>query len=163
MIPYKFVSPAMSEMRIDYAQLEPDSVKAVYALKNYVKGTGLEQSLINLIEIRASQINGCAYCLDMHTQDAIADGESPQRIFCLSAWRESPLYTEREMAAIEFTEAVTAISLKGVGDELYERVRKSFSDREYIALIMAINTINCWNRLSIACGLTAGMYVRKKE
>lgn len=150
-------------MRIDYAELEPDAGKAVYALKNYVRGTGLEQSLISLIEMRASQINGCAYCLDMHTQDAIAEGESEQRIFCLSAWRESPFYSERERAALEFTEAVTAISLNGVSDELYEKVRRSFSDREYIALIMAINTINCWNRLSISCGLTAGLYKRNES
>jgi len=150
------------EVRINYGELEPGAVKAVYALKEYVKGTGLEPSLISLIEIRASQINGCAYCLDMHTTDAMAEGESEQRIFCLSAWRESPFYTERERAAMEFTEAVTAISLNGVSDHLYKRVRKSFSEREYIALIMAINTINCWNRLSIACGHTAGMYVRKK-
>ena len=162
MIPFQFMPWVMSNMRIDYAELEPEAVKAVYAMKNYVKGTGLEPSLISLIEIRASQINGCAYCLDMHTQDAIAEGESEQRIFCLSAWRESPFYTEKERLSLEFTEALTQISRNGVSDELYEKVRKSFSEREYIALIMAINTINCWNRLSVACGKTAGMYVRKK-
>ncbi len=150
-------------MRINYGELEPGAVKAVYALKEYVSGTGLEQSLISLIEIRASQINGCAYCLDMHTQDAIAEGETEQRIFCISAWRDAPFYTERERAALALTEAVTLISKDGVTDELYQRVMQNFNEHEYVGLLMAINTINCWNRLSIACGRTAGMYKRKKS
>ncbi len=150
-------------MRINYGELEPGAVKAVYALKEYVSGTGLEQSLISLIEIRASQINGCAYCLDMHTQDAIAEGETEQRIFCISAWRDAPFYTERERAALALTEAVTLISKDGVKDELYQRVMQNFNEHEYVGLLMAINTINCWNRLSIACGRTAGMYKRKKS
>jgi len=148
-------------MRINYAQLEPGAVTAMRALQEYVKKTNLEKSLISLIEIRASQINGCAFCLDMHTQDAIAEGETEQRIFCISAWRESSFYTERERAALELTEAVSLISRSGVSDELYQRVMKSFNEHEYIALLMAINTINCWNRLSIACGWEAGMYKRK--
>ena len=150
-------------MRINYGELEPGAVKAVYALKEYVSGTGLEQSLISLIEIRASQINGCAYCLDMHTQDAIAEGETEQRIFCISAWRDAPFYTERDRAALALTEAVTLISKDGVTDELYQRVMQNFNEHEYVGLLMAINTINCWNRLSIACGRTAGMYKRKKS
>ena len=149
-------------MRIKYTQLEPGVVTAMRALQEYVKKTNLEKSLISLIEIRASQINGCAFCLDMHTQDAIAEGETEQRIFCISAWRESPFYTERERAALELTEAVTLISRSGVNDELYQRVMRSFDEREYIALLMAINTINCWNRLSIACGSQAGTYKRRQ-
>ena len=150
-------------MNVDYAKLEPGSVKAVYALMEYVEGTGLEKSLRNLIMIRASQINGCAYCLDMHTQDAIAEGETEQRVFCISVWRESPFYTERERAALELTEAVTLISREGVSQELFHKVMQNFNENEYVGLLMAINTINCWNRLSIACGKTAGMYKRKGD
>ncbi|MDA8054550.1 MAG: carboxymuconolactone decarboxylase family protein [Thermoplasmatales archaeon] len=147
-------------MRIDYERLEPNAVKAILGLKEFVRTTGLDESLIGLIEIRSSQINGCAYCLDMHTQDATAMGEKEQRIFCISAWRDAPFFSDREKVALEFTEAVTRISENGVDDDLYNRVRTHFNEREFIGLVMAINTINCWNRISISCGLTAGMYKR---
>ena len=150
-------------MIIDYGVLAPNAVKAVLGLKEFVKTTGLDESLVSLIEIRASQINGCAYCLDMHTQDAIALGEKEQRIFCISAWRDAPFYSDREKLALELTEAVTKISENGVSDELYKRVITHFTELEFIGLVMAINTINCWNRLSISCGLTAGMYKRSAE
>jgi AhpD family alkylhydroperoxidase len=141
-------------------KLESNARNAVLGLEEFVRTVGLEESLINLVDIRASQINGCAYCLDMHTQDAIAMGEKEQRIFCLSAWHDPPFYTERGKLALELTEAVTRISAYGLSDDLNNRVRTSFSEREFIGLIMAINTINCWNRLAISCGLTAGMYKR---
>ncbi|QRF76443.1 alkylhydroperoxidase AhpD family core domain protein [Thermoplasmatales archaeon] len=147
-------------MRVEYGKIEPEAVKIVSRLSAFARERGIEESLVSLIEIRASQINGCAYCLDMHTQDAMAAGEKEQRIFCLSAWRDSPFFTEREQAALELTEAVTRISDLGVPDELYQRVMKKFNEHEYVALLMAINAINCWNRLSIACGRTAGMYRR---
>jgi AhpD family alkylhydroperoxidase len=149
-------------MRIDYGIVAPNAGKAILGLKEFVRTIGLDEPLISLIEIRASQINGCAYCLDMHTQDAIALGEKEQRIFCISAWREAPFYSDRERLTLELTEAVTKISENGVGDDLYNRVLANFSEQEFIGLVMAINTINCWNRLSISCGLTAGMYKRSQ-
>ncbi len=150
-------------MRVNYGKLEPNARDAILELSKYVRSRGLDQTLLNLIEIRASQINGCAYCLDMHTQDAIAVGEKEQRIFCISAWRESPFFTERERVVLELTEAVTKISERGVPDDLFKRVMGQFSEKEFVVLLMAINTINCWNRMAISCGYTAGLYRRNSE
>ncbi len=149
-------------MRINYDEVEPESDKGIYKMIEYVKKTGLENSLLNIIYLRASQINGCAYCTDMHTQDAIADGESVQKINCVSIWRESPFFSSRERAALEFTESLTQVSKNGIPDELYDRVRGEFNDHQYVALIMAVNIINSWNRLMISCGGTAGLY-RNRE
>ncbi|MGH7620244.1 MAG: carboxymuconolactone decarboxylase family protein, partial [Gemmatimonadaceae bacterium] len=118
---------------------------------------GLEHSLLELVKLRASQINGCAYCLDMHAKDARAAGESEQRICVLSTWREAPFYSARERAALAWTEAVTLINA-GVTDELYESVREHFNEKELVDLTMAIITINGWNRLAIGLGADVGSY-----
>jgi len=146
------------EPRMVYAQVDPDSLEAMMHLETYVRHSGLDSKLLELIKIRASQINGCAYCLDMHTKDARAIGETEQRIYALNAWRETPFYSEAEQAALEFTEALTFVSTSRVPDDLYERVRKHFDEKQYVQLIMAINTINSWNRLSVATGAVPGDY-----
>lgn len=146
------------EPRMVYAQVEPDSLKAMMHLETYVRHTGLDSKLLELIKIRASQINGCAYCLDMHTKDARATGETEQRIYALNAWREAPFFTDVERAALELTEALTLVSTSRVPDDLYDRVRTHFNEKQYVQLVMAINTINTWNRLSIATGAVPGDY-----
>ncbi|MFE4705528.1 carboxymuconolactone decarboxylase family protein [Peribacillus simplex] len=146
------------EQRINYMKTNWEVVKLMMGLEEYKKTTGIDSELIELIKIRASQINGCAYCLDMHTKDARAMGETEQRIYCLSAWRESPFYSEPERAALELTEAVTAISANGVPDELYERVRLHFDEKQYIDLVTIIITINGWNRLAISANSIPGHY-----
>lgn len=143
--------------RINRAQAAPGAYEAMLGLQKYTQECGLEHSLLELVKLRASQINECAYCLDMHSKDARAAGETEQRIYVLSAWREAPFYSLREQAALEWTEAVTCIS-KGVSDELYEKVRKQFSEKEMVDLTMAIITINGWNRLSISLGADVGSY-----
>jgi AhpD family alkylhydroperoxidase len=130
----------------------------MFQLQEYINNCGLETSLINLIDLRASQINGCAFCLDMHTKDARAEGESEQRLYLLSAWREAPFYSERERAALEWTEAVTLVANDHIPDEVYERVRPHFTDEELVNLTMAINAINSWNRLNVAFRTPAGNY-----
>ncbi len=127
-------------------------------LERYVRQSGLEHSLLDLVKTRASQINGCAYCIDMHTKDARARGETEQRLYGLSAWRESPFYSERERAALEWTESVTLISQNHVPDELYERVRTAFTEAELINLTLAVVAINGWNRLAISFGSVPGSY-----
>ena len=136
--------------RLNPYQAGPDAMKAVAALETYVKGSGLEASLIELIKMRASQINGCAYCLDMHARDARAKGESEQRLYLLDAWRESPLYSDRERAALAWTEAVTLGSQTRVLDEVYEEARRNFSEEELVKLTVAVATINAWNRIAIS-------------
>lgn len=144
--------------RLDYAKVAPEAMKAMLAINHYANNSGLEKSLLELIKIRASQLNGCAYCIDMHTKDARSIGETEQRIYGLSAWRETPFYTDRERAALEWTETVTLISQHHVSDELYEQVRQQFSEAEVVALTMAIITINGWNRLAIPFRDVAGSY-----
>jgi AhpD family alkylhydroperoxidase len=136
--------------RLNPYQAGPDAMKAVAALETYVKGSGLEASLIELIKMRASQINGCAYCLDMHARDARAKGESEQRLYLLDAWRESPLYSDRERAALAWTEAVTLVSQTRVPDEVYEEARRNFSEEELVKLTVAVVAINAWNRIAIS-------------
>jgi AhpD family alkylhydroperoxidase len=136
--------------RMNFFQAAPDTIKALGALETQIQSTGLEKSLIELVKIRASQINGCAYCINMHTEDARKRGETEQRIYLLSAWRESPLYSERERAALAWTEAVTLISDTHAPDETYKEVRGQFSEEETVNLTMLIATINAWNRLAIA-------------
>src|SRR5438046_2302804 len=135
--------------RMNFYKAAPDTIKALVAVEEQIKASGLEQSLIELVKTRASQINGCAYCIDMHTQDARKHGETEQRLYLLNAWRESPLYTERERAVLAWTEAVTLISETRAPDDVYEGVRKQFSEAETVNLTMLIATINAWNRLSI--------------
>ena len=136
--------------RMNYFQTAPETVNALLALEKQVTSSGLEQSLIELVKIRASQINGCAYCIHMHTQDARKHGETEQRLYLLNAWREAPVYTERERAALAWTEAVTLISETHAPDDVYEQVRAQFSEAETVNLTMLIATINSWNRLAIA-------------
>jgi AhpD family alkylhydroperoxidase len=146
------------EPRIDYNSVAPEALKAMYGLESYVRRSGLENSLIELIKLRASQINGCAYCIDMHTKDARARGETEQRLYLLSAWREAPFYTDRERAALEWTEAVTLVAEGHVPDEVYERVREQFSEKELVDLAMAVVAINSWNRLAISFRAVPGSY-----
>ena len=136
--------------RMNFFQAAPDTIKALNALEAQVQASGLEQSLIELVKTRASQINGCAFCINMHTQDARKHGETEQRLYLLNAWREAPLYSDRERAALAWTEAVTLISETHAPDEVYEQVRAHFSEAETVNLTMLIATINAWNRLAIA-------------
>jgi AhpD family alkylhydroperoxidase len=146
------------EPRLNPYKLAPNGYQAVAALQKYVDSSGLERSLLELVRLRASQINGCAYCLDMHTKDARALGESEQRLYLLSAWRESPFYTERERAALEWTEAVTLVSESRVPDDVFERVKAQFQPEEFVNLTLAIAMINTWNRLSVAFRAVPGSY-----
>ncbi|MDQ2665809.1 MAG: carboxymuconolactone decarboxylase family protein [Gemmatimonadota bacterium] len=136
--------------RIPYANVAPGAYKAMLGLEQYVRGSGLEHSLLELVKTRASQINGCAYCMDMHTKDARAAGETEQRLYVLSAWREAPFYSAIERAALEWTEAVTTLDRHGVSDELYRATREHFDEKALTELTMAIIAINGWNRLAIA-------------
>jgi AhpD family alkylhydroperoxidase len=144
--------------KVNYLQVAPDAYRAMAGLQRYVAESGLEHSLMELVKLRASQINGCAYCLDMHSKDARAAGETEQRIYVLSAWREAPFYSERERAALAWTEAVTRLGEGGVPDEVYETAREQFTDKELVDLTMAIVTINGWNRLAISLGADVGSY-----
>ena len=150
------------DARLRYAKAAPGAYQAMLRLEEYVENCGLELPLIRLVQVRASQINGCAFCLDMHTIDARAEGESEQRLYLISAWREAPFYTERERAALEWTEALTLIADDHVPDQVYERVRHHFTDEELVNLTLAVTTINSWNRLSIAFRTPAGTYKRRQ-
>jgi len=144
--------------RIDYLKSGRGVVEAMLGLEKYIRQSGLEESLLNLIRMRASQINGCAYCLDMHWKDARALGESEQRLYGLDAWEESPYYTDRERAALAWTEALTKVREGHVSDEVYERVRPHFTEKELADLSLAITSINSWNRLNIAVRTVPGTY-----
>lgn len=149
--------------RLAYGKASPGVIRAMRGLQAHLDESGLEHSLLELVKLRASQINGCAYCVDMHTKDARALGETEQRLYCLSVWRETPFYTERERAALEWTEALTLISETHVPDEIYEAVRPHFSDRELADLTLAIVLINGWNRFAIAFRSEVGTYQPKGE
>jgi AhpD family alkylhydroperoxidase len=146
------------EPRIDKSQFPPQAFQAMMGLEKYIHSTGLERPLLELVKMRASQINGCAYCLDMHWKDARAAGETEQRLYMLDAWRESPGYTDRERAALEWTEAVTLVSQTHVPDDVYAVVREHFDEKELVDLTMAIVAINGWNRLNVAFRTKAGDY-----
>lgn len=145
--------------RLNYQQAAPDGLKAMLGLENYARNSGLEHSLLELVKTRVSQINGCAFCLDMHSKDARADGETEQRLYVLPAWREASFYSEMERAALEWTEAVTLVSDNHIPDAVYERVRQSFSEKELVDLTLAIIAINGWNRFNVAFRTTVGDYV----
>ena len=147
--------------RLDYTRAAPDGFKAMYGLQQYVENSGLEHPLLELVKMRASQINRCAYCLDMHSKDARAAGETEQRLYALNAWRETPFYNERERAALAWTEALTRIAQDEVSDALYAEVRKQFSEKEIVDLSLAIIAINGWNRLAIPFRATPGIYQPK--
>lgn len=136
--------------RLEYFSKAPKLVKAVVALNTAVVESGLEASLLHLVKVRASQINGCSFCVDMHSREAREDGESEQRLYLVAAWRESPLFTDRERAAFVWTEAITLIAKDGVSDELYAETLKHFSEEELVKLTMAVANINVWNRLGVA-------------
>jgi AhpD family alkylhydroperoxidase len=149
--------------RIDARRVSPKVRQHLLGINAYLHNSSLGSRLLHLVEIRASQINGCAQCLDMHTQDARAEGDSEQRLYTLNAWRETPFFDERERAALEWTEAVTLVADTRVADDVYERIRQHFSEQEQIDLTLAVAQINTWNRLnvafrSVAGGYRAGMY-----
>src|SRR6476646_5094837 len=135
--------------RIDIAHASPGAYKAVLGLEHYVRTSGIEPKTLELMKIRASQINGCAFCIDMHTKDARAAGETEQRIYALNAWRETPFFSDRERAALAWTEAVTRIG-GGVPDDLYAGTREQFSEKELVDLTWAVAAINAWNRVAIS-------------
>ena len=136
--------------RLNPYQAAPETIKAVVALESHLANSGLETSLYHLVKTRASQINGCAYCIHMHTADARKHGETEERLYLLDAWRESPLYSDRERAALAWTEALTLIADTHAPDDVYEEVKRHFSDEEIVKLTVLIGTINLWNRLAIS-------------
>jgi AhpD family alkylhydroperoxidase len=147
------------EPRIDLqSPARAGALKAMMGLESYVRRSGLEAPLLHLIKTRASQINGCAYCIDMHTKDARAEGETEQRLYALNAWRETPFFSARERAALEWTESLTLVSETHVPDDTYESVREQFGEDELANLTMAIVAINGWNRIAIAFRSTPGVY-----
>jgi AhpD family alkylhydroperoxidase len=146
------------EERLDYQHAAPKAIKAMYGLELYVRNSGLEHSLLELVKLRVSQINGCAFCIDMHWKDARAAGESEQRLYSLDAWRETPFYTDRERAALDWAETVTLVSQTHVPDEAFARVREHFSDEELVNLTTAIVAINGWNRFGVAFRPAPGVY-----
>lgn len=151
------------QQRIDFMKVAPGGYRAMAGLEQYLHQSSLETPLLHLVKLRASQVNGCAYCIDMHWKDLRAIGETEQRLYGLDAWRESPYYSDRERAALEWTEAVTLITQGHVEDAVYEEVRKQFSETELADLTIALATINAWNRLAIAARSTAGQYQPKQE
>ncbi|MBZ5608502.1 MAG: carboxymuconolactone decarboxylase family protein [Acidobacteriia bacterium] len=144
--------------RLDSRKVPPGALKAMLGLETYLAGSGMDPALLDLIRLRASQINGCAYCIDMHSKDLKARGETEQRLYLLDAWREAPFYTERERAALAWTEAVTRVTEGHVPDDVYEQARSQFSNDELANLTLAIVAINSWNRLNIAFRTVAGSY-----
>jgi AhpD family alkylhydroperoxidase len=145
--------------RLDYKEASPEAFNALIHIEGTIHKSGLEASLLDLVKCRASQVNGCAWCLDMHTKDARARGETEQRLYLLPAWREAPGYTERERAALAWTEAVTRIAVQGVPDDVYAEARAHFSEKELVDLTLAIIAINGWNRMNISFRTKVGDYV----
>lgn len=146
------------DQRMDYVKASPDTFKAMLALEQALKSSGLEHGLLHIVKLRASQINGCAYCIDMHWKDARASGETEQRLYALDAWHESPFYTERERAALEWTEALTLVSTTHAPDAAFAKVREHFSEKETVDLSWAIAGINAWNRIAIGFRSKPGVY-----
>jgi AhpD family alkylhydroperoxidase len=151
------------EQRLNYAHLAHGALAALRELETYVRSSGLETSLLELVRMRASQINGCAYCLDMHSKDARAAGETEQRLYALNAWEETPFYSDRERAALAWTEAVTLVSQTHVPADVYELARTQFSDKELVDLTVAIAAINSWNRMAISFRAEPGTYQPPKH
>ncbi len=151
------------ETRFDYSKVSPGALQAMFRLHKYVEESGLEHSLLELVKTRVSQINGCAFCIDMHTKDARALGETEQRLYALNAWRETPFFTDRERAALAWAETVTLISETHASDEEFAAVRKYFNEEEVVQLTMAIITINGWNRLAISFRSPVGDYVSTRH
>jgi AhpD family alkylhydroperoxidase len=147
------------QARLDLQKASPAAFQAMLALEQFIKRSSkLEPSLLQLVRMRASQMNGCAYCLDMHSKDARMDGETEQRLYTLNAWRETPFFSDRERAALAWTEAVTDIGRDHVSDSLYKATRERFSEEELYNLTLAVAAINSWNRLCIAFEAVPGVY-----
>ena len=146
------------KQRIDYTKADPLSLKAMLSLQVRVEGSGLEHGLLDLVKVRASQINGCAFCIDMHTKEARARGETEQRLYALDAWAETGFYSDRERAALRWTEAVTLIGEGHVSDEIYAGVREQFDEEALVKLTLAVVAINGWNRICIAFRVPAGTH-----
>ena len=144
--------------RIDYRRIAPEAVSTMLEMQRYVDHCSLEKPLLELAKLRASQINGCAYCVDMHSKDLRALDESEQRLYAVVVWREAPFFSNRERAALAWTEAVTLVSETGVPDDVYENARSQFSEKELVDLTMAIIAINGWNRLAVGFRAIAGSY-----
>jgi AhpD family alkylhydroperoxidase len=144
--------------RINYAKADPKAVQLLLAVEAHIGASSLEPKLLHLVKMRASQINGCAFCLDMHSKDARADGETEQRLYSLDAWEEAPYYSDRERAALEWTESITLLNNGRVPDSSYERVRARFNEAEIATLTLAVAMINSWNRLNVALRTEAGGY-----
>lgn len=138
------------QSRLEYFPKAPELMQAVLDLNKAVEESGLERSLLHLVKLRASQINRCSYCVDMHAHEAREDGETEQRLYLVAAWKESPLFTQRERAAFAWTEAVTLVAQGGISDELYATTQKHFSEQELVKLTVAVSMINTWNRLSVS-------------
>src|SRR6201991_3464608 len=145
--------------RIDLTHINPGVMQAMFGLERQIRKAGLDHTMLDLVRMRASQINGCSYCLDMHSKDARAEGETEQRLYGLDAWRETPYYSARERAALEWTEALTLVAETRVPDDVYERVREQFSEDELAHLSLAVVAINGWNRLNVAARTVPGGYV----
>lgn len=155
------------EKRVNIEQTEPGAYKAMYALKGYLATAQLTNTEKDLIRIRASQINKCAYCIDMHSKEALKNGETPQRIFLLDAWRETDLFTEKEKVILSLTEEVTLIADHGVSDETYDKAAQFFDQHQIAQIIMAVITINAWNRIAVSTnmgfGLTSSKTISERE
>ncbi|MGC5773147.1 carboxymuconolactone decarboxylase family protein [Paenibacillus pabuli] len=145
-------------LRVNYRAANPGAFKAMMAMEQHVSGQFEDKVLYELLKIRVSQVNGCAFCLDMHAKDLMKIGDYADHILLLSVWREVPLFTEKERVMLELAEAVTRISDQGVPQELFEKVKEHFSDAELVDLILAINTINNWNRIAITTGMYPGCF-----
>src|SRR5450759_489134 len=150
-------------MRVDYGKVMPEAIQAMRGLQQVVDSSGLEPKLLELVKVRASQINGCAYCLDMHTKDAVAIGEDEQRLHLVAAWCEAPVFTPRERAALAWTEALTLLSETGAPDDVYEAIAREFDPAEQVALTLAIVAINGWNRLAVGFRRPVGSYVSTRH
>lgn len=154
---------AQPQNRIDLATVAQGAMRAQLGLEAYVRGSELEKPLLELVRLRASMINGCAYCVDMHTKDARQAGETEQRLYAVSVWKETSFFSERERAALAWTDALTDIARAGAPDALFEQVRTQFSERELVDLTMAVVTINGWNRLAVSLRAPVGDYVPGKH
>ncbi len=146
------------QSRMEYAKIAPGAMTVMLGLETYIRHCGLEQPLLELVKLRASQINRCAYCVDMHTKDARAGGETEQRLYAVIVWEETPFFTERERAALAWTEAVTLVGRDHVPDEVYQQARRSFGEKELVDLTLAIIAINGWNRLAVSFRAVPGTY-----
>jgi AhpD family alkylhydroperoxidase len=144
--------------RFEYRKFSPEPVQAMIALEKYIAGCGLDHRFVHLLKLRASQINGCAFCIDMHSLDARAAGESEQRLYALDAWRETPFFSDRERAGLAWVEAITLVSQTHVPDEVYDEARRHFSEKEIFDLTFIASTINAWNRIAIASRTMPGSY-----